>query len=203
MPGKRPLINHMKKTEGKKFWLSRVGYVIPWIGVVGLVVFIFWLNVPLVSLTTRSCEGTDCSLGILSVKNTQEDWNDGQFKQSSDTLHVKKQGLEFSFINPPAAQQLSLVLEWKGEGTDPLEVQLASNKEFTENVMTAAPVRTQLKDGWERVAVQIELPDVATRKWFIAVDGSQGHEVRLIQVNILSDPSLFAKLHSWWRNTHN
>lgn len=194
----------MKKTEGKKIWLSRVGYVIPWIVVVGLAGYIIWSNVPLVSLTTRSCEGTDCSLGIASVKNTQEDWHDGGFSQASDTLHVKKQGLEFSLINPPAAEQLSLVVEWKGENTEPMGVQLASNKDFTQDVMHAVPVTTGLKDGWERLAVQIELPEeVAARKWFVRLEGSQGHEVRLIQVNILSDPSLFAKLHSWWRNTHN
>lgn len=192
----------MKQAEGKKHWLNTLGYLAPWVAVVVLAGYIFWLNVPLVSLTSRMCEGTECSAGMLSIKNTQEDWSNGRFSQSSEVLHVKKQPIEFSIINPPAAEQLSLVLEWQGENTQPLEVEVSSNKGFEGATFTAVPLTTPLKDGWERVAVQIELPEEATRKWFITVHGSQGHAVRLIQVNVLSNPSLFAKLDSWWRNTH-
>lgn len=193
----------MKQREGKKNWLNHIAYGFPWVAVFFLAGYILWLNIPVVSLSTRTCQGTDCSSGIVSVQNTKEDWADGEFVQQSETIHVKKQGLEFSLVNPPAAEKLSLVLEWKGEAADVVEVQLSANKDWTEHVLTAAPLTTQLKDGWERVSLQMELPeDAVTRKWFVKIKGSQGHEVRLIQVNVLSDPSLFSKLHSWWRNTH-
>ncbi|MEK7539959.1 MAG: hypothetical protein AAB558_01795 [Patescibacteria group bacterium] len=193
----------MQHTEGKIRWLGRLAYGIPWVLVVLVFGYILWLNIPLISLSTRTCKGTDCSFGVLAVKNTQEEWDNGKFIETSEVLHVKKQGLEFSFLNPPAAEHLSLVLEWKGETTQPLNVHVASNKDFTESVLTATPATAQLKDGWERASVQFALPtETVTRKWFVAVDGSQAHEVRLIQVNVLSDPSVFAKLHAWWRNTH-
>lgn len=191
----------MKKLEGN-LWFKRVSLGLPWIGVVFLFGYILWLNIPLISLSTRGCAGTDCSLGIASVKNTQESWEDGQFSESSEVLHVKKRGLEFSFLNPPAAQHVSLVLEWQGETTQSLQVNLSSDKDFVQNVLTATPTTTELKDDWQRISVQFDLPEQASRKWFVQVEGSQGHAVRSIQVNVLSDPSLFAKLHSWWRNTH-